>query len=101
MSQLEYVRIKSTTTHLFLAFLFPWIGLSTCPRARSLAHEWRAQEMLMVANSNIPIHSRLWCVYEAPMVRAGRMATQRSASGGTGVPLVFKYVEIQIYTEIR
>lgn len=25
----------------------------------------RPREMLMVANSNVPIHSRLWCVYEA------------------------------------
>lgn len=27
------------------------------------------QEMLMIANSNAPIHSRLWCVYEAHCAR--------------------------------
>lgn len=29
----------------------------------------RPSKMLMVANSNVPIHSRLWCVYEAHCAR--------------------------------
>ena len=31
----------------------------------------RPKKLLMIANSNVPIHSRLWCVYEAHCARQG------------------------------
>ena len=34
-----------------------WVAIAIAPQSD--------EEMLMVANSNVPIHSRLWCVYEA------------------------------------
>ena len=44
------------------------------PFYRVLASQPR--EMLMVANRNVPIHSRLWCVYEAHKARQFHIATR-------------------------
>ena len=46
------------------------------PFARVLSREPRPQHMIMLANRNVAIHSRLWCVLEAHIARQNRVPSR-------------------------